>query len=102
MSLQAARNETTMDVYKIVITVIALVIVTLLSVLAEVLGNAQEMRRGATLNRREPRPNFRREKQQDETIASTASQTRVDGLQNRESSQPEARQQRRTNLEQRQ
>ena len=80
-----------MDVYKIVITVIALVIVTLLSVIAEMLGKAQETRRDSLTKRRKVRPDGCDDKPQDETIAAPVSQLRVDGQQKRESPPPEIR-----------
>lgn len=80
-----------MDVYKIVITVIALVIVTLLSVMAEMLSKAQETRRASTTGRRNTRPDQRQETLQDETNTLPVPQTRVDGQQNRDSPQSELR-----------
>jgi len=89
-----------MDVYKIVITVIALVIVTLLSVIAEMIGKAQETRRLSPVDRHKTQPDKRKEAPKDETITSPVSQMRVDGQQDRESPQPEGRKQRETSSEQ--
>jgi hypothetical protein len=72
-----------MEVYKIVITVIALVIVTLLSVLAEMLGNAQENRRLA--------PSDRRKNKQDDATPLRGSQPRLDRLQDRDAVQIDVR-----------
>lgn len=81
-----------MDVYKIVITVIALAIVTILSVIAERLGKTQKTRRVSPSDRHKTQPDKHKdEAQKGETITSPASQVRVDGQQNRESPQPEVR-----------
>ena len=95
-----ARTKTNMEVYKIVITVIAFIIVTLLSVLAEMLGTAQETRRNANPERRKPRPDIQKQKLQGAAITSTFARTRVDGQQNQESPHPEVRKRREADSEQ--